>query len=53
MIDPAATTGHILIVDDEATAVENLAHICRKQGYEVTTRMSGMGALEALEKKTL
>jgi DNA-binding NtrC family response regulator len=40
----------VLIVDDEATAVENLAHVCRKQGYEVTTRTTGQGALEALEK---
>jgi DNA-binding NtrC family response regulator len=40
----------ILIVDDETTAVENLAHVCRKQGYEVTTRTSGAGAIVALEK---
>ena len=40
----------VLIVDDEATAVENLAHVCRKQGYDVTTRTTGQGALEALEK---
>jgi DNA-binding NtrC family response regulator len=39
-----------LIVDDEATAVENLAHVCRKAGYEVTTRTTGKGAIEALEK---
>ncbi|MCP4196782.1 MAG: sigma-54-dependent Fis family transcriptional regulator [Proteobacteria bacterium] len=42
--------GRVLIVDDEATAVENLAHVCRKEGYEVTTRMTGMGAIDALEK---
>jgi DNA-binding NtrC family response regulator len=41
----------VLIVDDEATAAENLAHVCRKQGYTVTTRNSGAGALEALEQK--
>jgi DNA-binding NtrC family response regulator len=40
--------GRILIVDDEETAVENLAHVCRKQGYEVTTRTSGKGAVDAL-----
>ncbi|WP_456407388.1 sigma-54-dependent transcriptional regulator [Thiolapillus sp.] len=40
----------ILIVDDEATAVENLAHVCRKEGYEVTTRTTGMGALSVLGK---
>ena len=39
----------VLIVDDEAPAVQNLAHVCRKQGYDVTTRSSGAGALEALD----
>ena len=42
-------SGQILIVDDEATAVENLAHVCRKEGYTITTRTSGRGAIEALE----
>ena len=51
MVKSTSNIGRILIVDDEATAVENLAHVCRKEGYEVTTRMSGMGALEILEKK--
>ena len=50
MSEAAAVTGSILIVDDEATAVENLAHVCRKQGYEVTERTTGMGAIEAIEK---
>ena len=50
MSEAAAGTARILIVDDEATAVENLAHVCRKQGHEVTTRTTGMGAIEALEK---
>ncbi len=49
MTDPASDAGHILIVDDEATAVDNLAHVCRKEGHEVTTRTTGMGAIEALE----
>jgi DNA-binding NtrC family response regulator len=43
-------TNRILIVDDEATAVENLAHVCRKAGYDVTTRNSGMGAIEVLQE---
>ncbi len=42
-------TGRVLIVDDEATAVANLAHVCRKEGHEVVTRTSGGGALEALD----
>ncbi len=46
----SSPSGHILIVDDEATAVENLAHVCRKEGYLVTTRTTGMAAIEALEK---
>ena len=49
MTDPASDAGHILIVDDEATAVNNLAHVCRKEGYQVTTRTTGMGAIKALE----
>ncbi|MFV9614762.1 MAG: sigma-54-dependent transcriptional regulator [Gammaproteobacteria bacterium] len=51
MIESASNIAQILIVDDEATAVDNLAHVCRKEGYDVTTRMTGMGALEILEKK--
>jgi DNA-binding NtrC family response regulator len=43
--------GRILIVDDEVTAAENLAYLCRKQGYEVTMRTSGVGAIEALGKQ--
>ena len=49
MTETASSFGRILIVDDEATAVENLAHVCRKQGHEVTTRTTGKGALDALE----
>ncbi|MGB5281084.1 MAG: sigma-54 dependent transcriptional regulator [Arenicellales bacterium] len=49
MPETTAAAGRILIVDDEVTAVENLAHVCRKQGHEVTTRTSGKGAIEALE----
>ena len=50
MPDRSTSPARVLIVDDEATAAENLAHVCRKQGYEVTTRTSGSGALEALEQ---
>jgi DNA-binding NtrC family response regulator len=51
MNEPQEDSPRVLIVDDETTAVENLAHVCRKQGYRVTTRNSGAGALEALEQK--
>ena len=49
MTETSSDIGRILIVDDEATAVQNLAHVCRKEGHEVTTRTTGKGALEALE----
>ena len=49
MTESQSPPGHILIVDDEATAVNNLAHVCRKEGHEVTTRTTGMGAIEALQ----
>ena len=50
MVESPSNIARILIVDDETTAVENLAHVCRKEGYEVTTRTTGTGALEILEK---
>lgn len=49
MPDEMMEKAHILIVDDEVTAVENLAHVCRKLGHEVTTRTSGAEAIEVLE----
>ncbi len=51
MAEALTEKASILIVDDEETAVDNLAHVCRKQGYEVTTRTSGAGAVDALEKE--
>lgn len=41
---------HILIVDDEPAAVENLTHICEKEGYVVQSTTSGQAALELIEK---
>ncbi|MES9832400.1 MAG: sigma-54 dependent transcriptional regulator [Candidatus Thiodiazotropha sp. DIVDIV] len=43
----------ILIVDDELTAVENLAHVCRKLGHDVITRTSGVEAIEVLESMSV
>lgn len=43
--------GSILIVDDEQAAVDNLVHVCSKEGYEVTSRTTGSGAIDVLEKK--
>lgn len=42
---------HILIVDDEATAVENLAHVCNKLGHQVTTCTNGADAIEVIQAK--
>ncbi|MDD5392377.1 MAG: sigma-54 dependent transcriptional regulator [Thiothrix sp.] len=42
----------ILVVDDEPVAVKNLAYALRKNGYDVTTRESGTGGLEALHSHT-
>ena len=42
-------SARILIIDDEPVAVKNLAYALRKTGYEVITRESGTGGLEALQ----
>lgn len=39
----------ILIVDDEPAAVDNLTHICEKEGHLVTATTSGAEALQLLE----
>ena len=41
----------ILIVDDEVTAVNNLAYVCEKEGYQVTTRTAGIEAIEVMNKE--
>jgi len=43
--------GRLLIIDDEAVAVKNLAHALKRVGHEVTTRTTGSGGLEALERE--
>lgn len=40
---------HILVVDDESIARENLAYILRKEGYEVACAENGEAALKVLE----
>ena len=44
-------SGRLLIIDDEPIAVKNLAYALGKNGYEVQTRGSGPGGLEALESE--
>jgi DNA-binding NtrC family response regulator len=41
--------GKILIVEDEKTALKNLEHVMKKEGYEVTGTLSGPNALKILE----
>jgi len=41
----------ILIVDDEPIARENLEHILKKEGYEVTAVDNGSAAIQALEAR--
>jgi len=43
-------SARILVVDDEAAALKNLAHLLRKEGYEVTARQSGAAGLQALQQ---
>ncbi len=40
----------LLVIDDEAIALRNLAHILRKEGYEVVARQSGPAGLKELEQ---
>ncbi|MBV6340895.1 sigma-54-dependent transcriptional regulator [Candidatus Magnetobacterium casense] len=39
----------ILIVDDEKIAIDNLSHVMKKEGYEVTATQSSVRALTLLE----
>jgi len=42
--------GRLLIVEDEKNALKNLEHIMKKEGYQVTGTLSGVNALQLLEK---
>jgi DNA-binding NtrC family response regulator len=44
------TRAHILIVDDEAIARDNLEHVLRKEGYDTVSVGSGALAVSELEK---
>ncbi|MFA5802286.1 MAG: sigma-54 dependent transcriptional regulator [Thermoleophilia bacterium] len=44
-------SGRLLIVEDEKTALKNLQHVMKKEGYEVTGTLSGPNALQLLEKE--
>ena len=41
----------ILVVDDEAIALQNLMHVLKKEGYSVLGTQSGSEAVELLEKE--
>ena len=49
VIDPK--DARLLVVDDEAVALRNLAHVFRKEGYQVVTRQSGGTALKELRNQ--
>ncbi|KJU82362.1 two component transcriptional regulator [Candidatus Magnetobacterium bavaricum] len=36
-------------IDDEKIAIDNLSHVMKKEGYEVTTTQSSVRALTLLE----
>lgn len=42
----------ILVVDDEPNILATLAPLLRSRGYEVSTAMSGRGAVEAVERES-
>ncbi len=41
---------HLLIVEDEKTALKNLEHVMKKEGYDVTGTLSGPNALRLLDQ---
>jgi len=43
-------TPKLLVVDDEEAALNNMMHILKKEGYEVTGTLSGSNALAHLDK---
>ncbi len=43
----------ILVVDDEAAALKNLAYLLRKEGYEVTACQSGQAGLKELRYREI
>ena len=44
---------NILIVDDEKSLLDLLAHVFKKEGYGVKTSLSGVRALQILEKEDI
>jgi DNA-binding NtrC family response regulator len=51
MIPETTPLRRALIVDDEAAALKTLAHLLRKDGYEVIAKQSGPAGLKALEEQ--
>ncbi|MEJ5211231.1 MAG: sigma-54 dependent transcriptional regulator [Burkholderiales bacterium] len=45
------TAARLLIVDDEAIALDNLRHVMERQGYQVTAVGSGAEAVTCLERE--
>jgi len=47
-----STSGHILIIDDEASLRQTMARILQRDGHEVTTAANGQEALKLLAEHT-
>jgi len=45
-------SGRLLIVDDEAIALDNLRHVMEKEGHAVETAQSGAAAVARLDRQT-
>ncbi len=43
-------TKRLLILEDESISTENIAHVFRQSGYDVSRRRTGAGGIAALEK---
>jgi DNA-binding NtrC family response regulator len=41
---------HLLVIDDEEIALSNLSYVLQKEGYKVTSCLSGPAAISLLEK---
>jgi adenylate cyclase len=48
-----ATTGRILVVDDQRTNVELMADLLKQRGYEVLTALDGEQALDIVRREAL
>jgi len=50
-INHMQSTAKILVIDDERITLRNLEYVMKKEGYEVTTTLSGPNALKLLDEQ--